>query len=154
MLVRISTKVDYAVRAMAELAAQEGEGPIKADQIASAQEIPVKFLLGILGDLKQARLVRSQRGTDGGYELARSAGEITVADVIRAIDGPLASVHDESLSELTYQGAAAPLRDVWMALRTSLRTVLEGVTLADLVRGRLPRHVRAMAEQYKTDVRH
>lgn len=152
--VRISTKVDYALRAMAQLAAEEGRGPIKAEHVASVQDIPVKFLLGILSDLKQARLVRSRRGMDGGYELNRPAREISLADIVRAIDGPLANVHDLSLTDLSYAGPAAPLRDVWMALRTSLRNVLEPVTLADLVTGRLPRRVRAMADQYKADVRH
>jgi Rrf2 family protein len=151
---RISLKVDYALRAMAELAAEMGGAPVKGDQIATAQDVPAKFLVGILNELKRARLVRSQRGSDGGYWLARPAREITLADVIRAIDGPLANVHDTSLSELTYRGSAAPLTEVWMALRTSLRSVLETVTLEDLVRDRLPRQVRTMAERYRSDVRH
>jgi len=152
--VRISLKVDYALRAMVQLAADSDAGPSKADHIALAQGIPVKYLVGILSELKRARLVRSQRGNVGGYSLALPAGEICLADVVRAIDGPLANVHDTSLTELSYQGAAAPLREVWMALRTSLRNVLEAVTLADLVDGRLPGQVRAMADEYKADVRH
>ncbi len=152
--VRISLKVDYALRAMAQLASEGQRRPVKAEQLAAAQEIPVKFLLGILRELKQARLVSSRRGAEGGYSLSRPAQEISLADIIRAIDGPLANVHDTSLTQLTYPGPAAPLREIWMALRTSLRSVLETVTLADLARGRLPKHVRAMADEYKADVRH
>ena len=150
---RISAKVDYAVRAMAQLAAESDEVPVKADVIAQAQDIPLKFLLGILNELKRARLVRSQRGVDGGYTLAAPADEITVADVIRAIDGPLANVHDVSLSDLSYPGAAEELRTVWMAVRASLRSVLEVVTLADLAAGELPKAVEGMAARYEADVR-
>jgi Rrf2 family protein len=152
--VRISLKVDYALRAMAQLASEGQQGLVKAEQLAIAQEIPVKFLLGILRELKQARLVSSKRGAEGGYALSRPAKEISLADVIRAIDGPLANVHDTSLTHLTYPGPAAPLSEIWMALRTSLRGVFETVTLADLARGRLPKHVRAMADEYKADPRH
>lgn len=146
-------KVDYAVRAMAQLAAAAGDEPVKADTIARAQSIPLKFLLGILSDLKRARLLRSQRGAEGGYWLSRPAADISLADVIRAIDGPLANVHDTSLGELRYSGAAAPLREVWMAVRTSLRSVLEVVSLADLASGHLPEGVRALAAEYEADVR-
>jgi Rrf2 family protein len=151
--VRISAKVDYALRAMAQLAAEATGGPVKAEHVAREQDIPVTFLLGILNDLKRARLVRSQRGTEGGYALARPAAEISLADVIRAIDGPLANVHDTSLSALAYRGPAAPLVEVWMAVRTALRSVLERVTLADLAAGRLPPEVAAMAEEYRADER-
>lgn len=150
---RISAKVDYALRAMAQLAAEATGGPVKAEHVAREQDIPVTFLLGILNDLKRARLVRSQRGTEGGYALARPAAEISLADVIRAIDGPLANVHDTSLSALAYRGPAAPLVEVWMAVRTALRSVLERVTLADLAAGRLPPEVAAMAEEYRADER-
>ena len=152
--VRISLKVDYAIRALTQLAAEGREGPIKADHVATEQDIPVRFLLGILNELKRARLVTSQRGAEGGYLLTRPPSEISLADVIRAVDGPLANVHDASLSDLEYPGVAAPLVDVWMALRTSLRGVLETVSLADVVAGKLPRNVRAMADQYRADVRH
>lgn len=150
---RISVKVDYAVRAMAQLAADRSEQPVKADTIARAQDIPLKFLLGILADLKRAHLLRSQRGADGGYWLARPATDISLADVIRAIDGPLANVHDTSLAQLTYTGPAESLREVWMAVRTSLRSVLETVSLAELASGSLPERVRSLAEQYEADVR-
>lgn len=150
---RISVKVDYAVRAMIQLAAVSSDEPVKADTIARAQDIPLKFLLGILSDLKRAHLLRSQRGAEGGYWLARPAEEIALADVIRAIDGPLANVHDTSLAALSYPGPAEQLREVWMAVRTSLRSVLEVVTLADLARGELPSRVQALAKEYEADVR-
>src|SRR3954466_2446890 len=143
--VRISAKVDYAVRAMAQLAAEPPDEPVKAEDIARAQDIPLKFLLGILNDLKRAYLVRSQRGAEGGYALMRPAGEITLADVIRVIDGPLANVHDLSLSDLSYAGPAKRLREVWMAVRASLRGVLEATTLADLAAGDLPEEVKELA---------
>jgi Rrf2 family protein len=149
--VRVSAKTDYALQAMVQLAAYEADQPVTAEQLASAQHIPLKFLLGILNELKRAHLVRSQRGAEGGYSLRRPAGEISLADVIRAIDGPLANVHDASLSELTYPGPAGPLRDVWMAVRASLRSVLETVSLEELADGRLPRHVRALADRYQAD---
>jgi Rrf2 family protein len=151
--VRISAKVDYAVRAMAQLAASPLDEPVKAEEIARAQDIPLKFLLGILNDLKRAYLVRSQRGADGGYALARPAQEITLADVIRVIDGPLANVHDQSLSELVYAGPAKRLREVWMAVRASLRGVLETTTLADLAAGDLPEEVKELASTYQAEER-
>ena len=138
---------------MIQLAAEASDEPVKADTIARAQDIPLKFLLGILSDLKRAHLLRSQRGADGGYWLARPAEEIALADIIRAIDGPLANVHDTSLASLSYPGAAEPLREVWMAVRSSLRSVLEVVTLADMVRGELPERVQALAKEYESDVR-
>lgn len=138
---RISAKVDYAVRAAAELA-KAGEGPTKADTIARAQGIPVQFLLNILGELRRANVVQSRPGADGGYRLARPADRITVADVIRAVEGPLANVHDARPEELDYSGAAEALREVWVAVRANLRAILEGVTLADLAGGNLPPTVR------------
>ena len=150
---RISVKVDYAVRAMVQLAAVSSDEPVKADTIARAQDIPLKFLLGILSDLKRAHLLRSKRGAEGGYWLARPAAEISLADVIRAIDGPLANVHDTSLASLSYPGPAEHLREVWMAVRTSLRSVLEVVSLADLAKGELPSRVQALAQEYEADVR-
>ncbi|HUY71772.1 MAG TPA: Rrf2 family transcriptional regulator [Gaiellaceae bacterium] len=134
---RVSAKADYAVRAMVELAAA-GEGPIKAERISQGQEIPIKFLENIMSDLRNAGLVRSQRGIDGGYWLARPAAEIDLAQVIRAVDGPLANVRGHRSEEVSYAGSAEPLREVWVAVRASLRRVLEAVTLADIVSGELP----------------
>jgi Rrf2 family protein len=140
---RVSAKADYAIRAMVELAAAEG-GPLKAERIAQAQEIPLKFLENIMADLRQAGLVRSQRGTEGGYWLMRPAEEIALADVIRAVEGPLASVRGRRSEEVEFAGTAAPLREVWVAVRASLRAVLESVTLADVARGELPGAVAAL----------
>ena len=134
---RVSAKADYAIRAMVELAAAEG-GTLKAERIAQAQEIPLKFLENIMADLRQAGLVRSQRGAEGGYWLAKPADEITLAQVIRAVDGPLANVRGRRSEEVEFVGSAAPLREVWVAVRASLRAVLESVTLADVARGELP----------------
>src|SRR5919198_4946022 len=136
---RVSAKADYALRAGVELALAEPEGrPVKGERIAQAQEIPLKFLENILGELKHAGLVRSQRGAEGGYWLARAPDEITIADVIRAVEGPLASVRGASPQTLDYQGHAAPLGQVWVAVRANLRAVLERVTLADVASGELP----------------
>lgn len=138
---------------MAQLAADTTGQPVKADLIARSQTIPLKFLLGILNELKRARLVRSHRGLEGGYELASPASEITIADVIRAIDGPLATVRDTSFKDLVYEGPAEGMLEIWMAVRASLRQVLERVTLADLASGNLPPEVKALAAQYGSDVR-
>jgi Rrf2 family protein len=134
---RVSAKADYAVRAAVELAAAE-EGPVKGEKISQAQDIPLKFLENILGELKHAGLVRSQRGTEGGYWLARPAASITIADVIRAVEGPLASVRGEPAETLAYSGSAEPLNKFWVAVRASLREVLEHVTLADVADNDLP----------------
>lgn len=144
---RISAKVDYAVRAAIELAAAGDDRPTKAEAIARAQEIPPKFLENILGDLRHAGLVRSQRGADGGYWLARPADEITVADVIRVVEGPMASVRGGRPEDVEYSGNAASLQRVWIAVRSSLRTVAEQVTLADLAAGRLPAEVERLAQE-------
>lgn len=141
---RVSAKADYALRACIELAAAEGEGHVKGERIAQAQEIPLKFLENILGDLRQGGLVRSQRGAEGGYWLARPAEEITLAEVIRAVEGPLANVRGVRPDAVAYHGAAEPLRDVWIAVRASLRSVLETVTLADVAHGELPAAVREL----------
>lgn len=146
---RVTAKVDYALRAMAQLAAEPAGNPVAATRLADEQAIPLKFLHGVLADLKRARLVRSTRGPVGGYELWRPASEITVADVFRAIDGPLVTVRDTVLADLEYTGPAAALRDVWMAARSSLRQVFERVTLADLVSGDLPSDTVALAAEYK-----
>jgi Rrf2 family protein len=143
--VRISAKVDYAVRAAIELAAAGRERPTKGDTIARAQEIPLKFLENILGDLRQAGLVASRRGAEGGYWLARPAEEVSVADIIRAVEGPLASVRGGRPEDVDYHGNAAPLQSVWIAVRANLRAVAEQVTLADLVSSELPEHVTALA---------
>jgi Rrf2 family protein len=140
---RVSAKADYAIRAMVELAAA-GEGPVKAERISQGQEIPIKFLENIMSDLRNAGLVRSQRGIDGGYWLARPAAEINLAQVIRAVDGPLANVRGHRSEEVSYAGAAEPLREVWVAVRASLRRVLEAVTLADIASGELPPEVTAL----------
>src|SRR5919112_290277 len=141
---RISAKSDYAVRAALELAATDSP-PIKGERLADAQGIPLKFLENILGDLRQSGLVVSQRGPDGGYRLERPAEEISVADVIRAVDGPLASVRGERPESMHYAGPAEQLAPVWIALRASVRSVLERVTLQDVVDGRIPPEVAEMA---------
>ncbi len=143
-VMRVSAKADYAIRAAVELAAA-GDGPVKGDRIAEAQQIPPNFLENILADLRRAGLVASRRGAEGGYWLARPADRIALADVIRAVDGPLANVRGIRSEQLDYTGSAEPLRDVWIAVRASLRGVLEGVTVADVASGRLPDSVRALA---------
>jgi len=143
--VRISAKVDYAVRAAVELAAAQGSGdglrPVKAEALARAQDIPLKFLENILQGLRQAGIIESRRGPDGGHMLARPAAEIALADIIRAIDGPLAGVGGRRPEDLEFTGTAEPLREVWIAVRASLRRVLEEVTIADVAAGKLPEHV-------------
>ncbi len=153
--VRISERVDNAVRAMAELAAADGS-TAKAEVIANSQGISLKFLLDIFRDLKRGELVRSKRGPDGGFTLSRPPEDISLADIFRAVDGPLADVHDESLRDLHYDGPAAGLPEVWMAVRGSLRRVLETVTLADLVAGTLPSEVADLVDEYRrsTEERH
>jgi Rrf2 family protein len=133
----ISARVDYATRALLTLTAADGQ-PLKTDQLASAQRLPVRFLENILTELRRAGLVTSQRGRHAGYRLARAPEEIAVADVIRALEGPLAEVHGVRPESAVYDGAAAHLQEVWVAVRASLRAVLEHVTLADIVAGRLP----------------
>ena len=142
---RVSAKADYAIRAAVELAVAGGDRPVKGDQIAQAQEIPQNFLENILADLRNAGIVASRRGADGGYWLARPAADVSLADVIRAVDGPLANVRGIRSEQIAYHGSAEPLRDVWVAVRASLRHVLERVSLADLARGELPANVRELA---------
>lgn len=133
---RLSARVDYALRAMAELAA--ADAPRTVDQLSVAQQIPNKYLESILGELRRGNLLRSQRGPDGGYRLARPAGEISIADVIRALDGELANVRGNRPENLEYAGAAAPLQEVWIALRASERSILEGVSLAHVAAAKMP----------------
>ena len=135
---RVSAKVDYAVRALTELAAAAGTGPVKGEVIAAAQDIPLRFTESILGDLRRAGIVASQRGAVGGYWLSVPADAITVADVIRHVEGALADVRGEPPEDVSYSGAAAALQDVWIATRATLRSVLEVVTIADVASGRLP----------------
>jgi Rrf2 family protein len=141
--VRVSAKVDYAIRAAVELASAD-EGPVKGERIAQAQDIPLKFLENILLELRHHGLVQSQRGVEGGYWLARPAEEITLADVIRAVEGPLANVRGVRPEAVEYAGSAEPLREVWVAVRASMRSVLEEVSLADVAGRTLPRQVAAI----------
>ena len=143
---RISAKADYAVRAVVELAAAGGEKPVKAERLATAQGIPLNFLENILGELRHAGIVRSHRGAEGGFRLAKPAGEVTVADIIRAVEGPLASVRGGPPEEATYAGAAATLPRVWIAVRANLRRVVEQVTIADIAAGKLPKAVDKLTE--------
>jgi Rrf2 family protein len=143
---RISAKAEYAVRAAVELAASDGEKPLKAALIAEAQDIPLPFLENLMGDLRQAGVVRSHRGPEGGFSLDRPADEVTLADVIRAVDGPLASIRGGRPESTSYGGPAEPLTRVWIAVRASLRSVLETTTLADVVSDRLPEPVAQLAK--------
>ena len=146
---RITAKVDYAVRAAAELAAHAAahgaRTPMKGDAVATAQGIPVRFLESILAELRRSAIVGSQRGSVGGYWLARPADEVSVADIIRAVEGPLADVHGTPPEEAVYDGAAAELQRVWIATRVALREVLETTTIADIASGTLPDAVAALA---------
>jgi Rrf2 family protein len=144
--VRISAKADYAVRAAVELAAAGGDKPVKAERIATAQRIPLNFLENILGELRHAGIVRSHRGAEGGFRLARPADQVTVADVIRAVEGPLASVRGGPPEEVAYAGAAEALLRVWIAVRASLRGVAEHVTVADIAAGQLPKAIDKLAD--------
>lgn len=139
---RLSARVDYALRAMAELAA--ADAPRTVDQLAATQHIPAKYLENILGELRRGGLLRSQRGPDGGHRLARAADQISIADVIRALDGELANVRGSRPEHLTYTGAAAALQQVWIALRASERTILEGVSLAHVVADEMPETVAVL----------
>lgn len=142
---RISAKADYAVRATVELASA-GEDPVKGEKIADAQGIPLQFLEHILLELKHARLVRARRGARGGYWLAKPPEEIRLADVIRAVEGPLANIQDQAPEATKYPGSSQRLSEVWIAVRASMRRVLENVTVADLRDGNLPPEVLEMTE--------
>jgi Rrf2 family protein len=141
---RIAAKEDYAVRAALELAVADGE-LVTRDQISQAQDIPGAFLQNILMELRLAGYVETLRGREGGFRLALPASEITVADIVRAVSGPLATVRGQRPPAVVYHGAAEPLKDVWLALRANIREVLEGVTLADLTAGKLPARVQRIA---------
>jgi Rrf2 family protein len=143
---RVSAKADYAVRAAAERAAA-GEGPVKGEKLAEAQDIPLQFLEHILLEMKHHGIIRVRRGAKGGYWLARPADEVTIADVVRAVEGPIANVQSQPPESIEYKGNSAGLRDVWVAVRASLRSVLEVVTLADLVSGELPPVVEELTSQ-------
>ncbi|MEJ8639461.1 Rrf2 family transcriptional regulator [Streptomyces sp. NPDC006475] len=143
---RISARADYAVRAALQLAAYRDSGPLKAEAIADAQSIPHKFLEGILNDMRRGGLVASRRGGGGGYRLALPAESISIADVIRAVDGPLVSVRGVRPPELSYTGPAESLLPLWIALRANVREILEGVTLADVASAELPTRVSALTE--------
>lgn len=142
---RVSAKADYAVRAVAELAASP-DGPVKGERLADSQDIPLQFLEHILLDLKHSGIVRARRGAKGGYWLAKPAEEVSIAEVIRAVEGPIAHVQSAPPESITYTGSAKELQNVWIAVRASLREVLESTSLADLVSGELPEHVRELAD--------
>jgi Rrf2 family protein len=143
---RVSAKSDYALRALIEIAGERSEGPVSAEEIGRRQEIPRNFLQAILADLRRADIVVSQRGQSGGWRLARDPGSVSVADVIRAVDGPLVSVYGVRPEAVTYDHSAEILQLVWIAARSSLRDVLERVTLKQLVAGRLPARVQRLTE--------
>lgn len=142
---QISAKTDYAVRALLSLAAHAPER-ISAGVVVDEQNLPLKFIEGIPGDLRRAGLVRTQRGVGGGYSLSRPAGEITLGAVLRAVDGPLAEVHGLRPDETSYSGVAVHLRDVWVAVRSSLREVLDETTVQQVLTGDLPPRVRALVD--------
>jgi len=145
--VHVTAKADYAVRAIVELASSSASAPRKVDDIARAQSIPVSFLENILTQLRSTGLVRSQRGPEGGYWLAQPANEVTLAQIIRAVEGPLVGIRGQRPEEVEYVGSAEALQAVWIALRANLRKVLEHVTVADVASGKLPAAVRSLTRQ-------
>ena len=153
---QVSAKTDYALRAAAELAraATEGTGPVKGEWISETQGIPKKFMENILHDLKRSGIVRTRRGASGGYWLALPAEEISLATIIRAVEGPLANVRGEWPEAVEYQGAAVHLQEVWIAVRANLRAVLESVTLADIVEGDLPSSITELTDDPEAWVHH
>ena len=153
---QVTAKTDYAIRAASELAraASEGSGPLKGGRISEDQGIPKKFMENILHDLKRAGIVRTQRGASGGYWLAVPAEDVSLADVIRAVEGPLANVRGEYPEDVEYSGAAEHLREVWIALRANMRAVLESVTLADLADGSLPPSIAQLTADPEAWVHH
>jgi Rrf2 family protein len=142
----VTAKADYAVRAVVELAGSGQDAPRKVDDVARAQAIPVSFLENILTQLRSTGMVRSQRGPEGGYWLAKPAAEVSLAQIIRAVEGPLVGVRGQRPEEIEYVGSAEALQQVWIALRATLRSVLENVTVADVAAGKLPRAVVALTK--------
>ena len=138
----ISARADYALRALVTLAA-EGR-PMTADELARAEELPVNYLENILLDLRRAGVVASRRGPDAGYRFVRPPGEISAADVLRALEGPLAEVRGLRPEASAYSATAGPVQEVWVAVRASLRSVLEEVTIENMASGRLPRQVKKL----------
>jgi Rrf2 family protein len=149
--VEISARSDYGIRALAELAAVGG-GPRTVTELAAAQEIPSRFLQNILLQLRRRGVVQSQRGTEGGYRLARPADRITLAEVMRALEGPLAGIRGARPESVVYEGGATSVLDVWLAVRVSMRSVLEATSLQDLVDGTLPEHVAAAAREARAEL--
>jgi Rrf2 family protein len=143
----VTAKADYAVRAVVELADSAQDSPRKVDEVAQAQNIPVSFLENILTQLRSSGIVRSQRGPEGGYWLAQPADEVNLAQIIRAVEGPLVGVRGQRPEEVEYVGSAESLQQVWIALRANLRKVLENVTVADVAAGRLPKEVLALTRE-------
>ena len=143
----VTAKADYAVRAVIELAGSRMDAPRKVDEVAKAQGIPVSFLENILTQLRSSGLVRSQRGPEGGYWLARPARDINLAQVIRAVEGPLVGVRGQRPEEVEYTGTAESLQQVWIELRANLRKVLEHVTVEQVAAGKLPREVVALTRE-------
>jgi Rrf2 family protein len=142
----VTAKADYAVRAVVELADSSQESPRKVDDVATAQGIPVSFLENILTQLRSSGVVRSQRGPEGGYWLAQDPTELNLAQVIRAVEGPLVGVRGQRPEEIEYSGSAEQLQQVWIALRANLRKVLENVTVADVAKGKLPKEILALTK--------
>jgi Rrf2 family protein len=143
----VTAKADYAVRAVIELANSDQGSPRKVDEVAQAQGIPVSFLENILTQLRSAGVVRSQRGPEGGYWLAKPAEQVNLAQIIRAVEGPLVGVRGQRPEEIEYVGSAESLQQVWIALRANLRKVLEHVTVAEVAAGKLPKDVLALTRQ-------
>src|SRR4051812_36991122 len=143
----VTAKADYAVRAVVELSNSSQSSPRKVDDVAQAQGIPVSFLENILTQLRSSGIVRSQRGPEGGYWLAQPANEVSLADIIRAVEGPLVGVRGQRPEEIEYVGSAEALQSVWIALRANLRKVLESVTVADVAAGKLPRDISALTRE-------
>ncbi len=143
----VTAKADYAVRAVVELAGSSQDAPRKVDEVAQAQGIPVSFLENILTQLRSSGMVRSQRGPEGGYWLAQPPEEINLAQIIRAVEGPLVGVRGQRPEEIEYIGSAESLQQVWVALRANLRKVLEHVTVADVAAGKLPKEIVALTKR-------
>jgi Rrf2 family protein len=143
----VTAKADYAVRAVVELADSKQDSPRKVDEVAQAQGIPVSFLENILTQLRSSGIVRSQRGPEGGYWLSKPPDQVNLAQVIRAVEGPLVGVRGQRPEEIEYVGSAESLQQVWIALRANLRKVLEHVTIADVAAGNLPKDVLALTRK-------